>query len=100
MIAIIALTYSLSLGEKLNIRDIQNSSGKEYSSKVLFGEYINYYVGLVALHYRLHISDKDLSKYIKMHIDEGLTLLYKEVDSNLNIDSFEFLREKTETSLF
>ena len=100
VIARIALTYSLSLGEKLNIRDIQNSSGKEYSSKVLFGEYINYYVGLVALHYRLHISDKDLSKYIKMHIDEGLTLLYKEVDSNLNIDSFEFLREKIETSLF
>lgn len=100
VIARIALTYSLSLGEKLNIKDIQNSSGKEYSAKVLFGEYINYYVGLVALHYRLHISDKDLSKYIKMHIDEGLTLLYKEVDSNLNIDSFEFLREKTETSLF
>jgi len=100
VIARIALTYSLSLGEKLNIRDIQNSSGKEYSSKVLFGEYINYYVGLVALHYRLHISDKDLSKYLKMHIDEGLTLLYKEVDSNLNIDSFEFLREKIETSLF
>ena len=100
VIARIALTYSLSLGEKLNIKDIQNSSGKEYSAKVLFGEYINYYVGLVALHYRLHISDKDLSKYIKMHIDEGLTLLYKEVDSNLNIDSFEFLRKKTETSLF
>ena len=35
-IARIALTYSLSLGEKLNIKDIQNSSGKEYSSKVLF----------------------------------------------------------------
>ena len=100
VIARIALTYSLSFGKKLNIRDIQNSSGKEYSAKVLFGEYINYYVGLVASFYGLHTSDKDLSKYVKMHIDDGLTLLYKEVDSNLNIDSFEFLREKTETSLF
>lgn len=100
LISRIALTYSLSFGKKLNIKDIQNSSGKEYSAKVLFGEYINYYVGLVASFYGLHISDKDLSKYVKMHIDEGLTLLHKEVDSNLNIDSFEFLREKTETSLF
>ena len=64
-IARIALTYSLSLGEKLNIKDIQNSSGKEYSSKVLFGEYIDYYVGMTALHYNLHISDKDLSKSLK-----------------------------------
>ena len=54
-------------------------------------EYINYYVGLVALHYRLHISDKDLSKYIKMHIDEGLSLFNEELTSNSNLDGFEFL---------
>ena len=99
VIARIALTYSLSLGEKLNIKDIKNSSGKEYSSKVLFGEYIDYYVGMTALHYNLHISDKDLSKYIKMHIDEGLALFNEELNSNSNLDAFEFLREKTETSL-
>ena len=96
MIARIALAYSLSLGEKLNIRDIQNSSGKEYSSKVLFGEYIDYYVGMTALHYNLHISDKDLSKYIKMHIDHGLELFNKELKSNSNIDGFEFLTKKIE----
>ncbi|MDB2394218.1 DndE family protein [Flavobacteriaceae bacterium] len=99
LISRIALTYSLSLGKKLNISDIRNSSGKEYSSKVLFGDNINYYVGLVASHYGLHISDKDLPKYIKMHIDEGLTLLNEEVESNLNIDGFDFLKEKIETSL-
>jgi len=99
VIARIALTYSLSLGEKLNIKDIQNSSGKEYSSKVLFGEYKDYYVGMTALHYNLHISDKDLPKYIKMHIDEGLALFNDELQSNPNLDGFEFLREKTETSL-
>ena len=91
VIARIALTHSLSLGEKLNIRDIQNSSGKEYSSKVLFGENIDYYVGMTALHYDLHISDKDLSKYIKMHIDEGLALFNDELQSNPNLDGFEFL---------
>ena len=91
VIARIALAYSLSLGEKLNIVDIQNSSGKEYSTKVLFGENIDYYVGMTALHYDLHISDKDLSKYIKMHIDEGLALFNDELQSNPDLDGFEFL---------
>ena len=92
----IALAYSLSLGKKLNIKDIQNSSGKEYSSKVLFGDYIDYYVGMTAIHYNLHISDKDLSKYIKMHIDEGLKLFNDELTSNSNLDGFEFLTKKIE----
>ena len=96
VIARIALTYSLSLGEKLNIGDIQNSSGKEYSSKVLFGEYLDYYIGMTALHYNLHISDKDLAKYIKMHIDEGLSLLSEELKSSSNLDGFEFITKKIE----
>ena len=98
VIARIALTYSLSLGEKLNIRDIQNSSGKEYSSKVLFGENKDYYVGMTALHYNLHISDKDLPKYIKMHIDEGLALFNEELKSNSNLDGFEFLVGKIDNN--
>ncbi len=99
IISRIALTYSLSLDRKLNINDIQNSSGKEYSSKVLFGDYMDYYAGMVALHYDLHISDKDLAKYVKMHIDDGLELLNEEVNSNSNVDGFDFLVEKIENSL-
>lgn len=94
VIARIALTYSLSKESRLDIKDIQNSSGKEYSDKVLFGDYIDYYVGLVALHYGIHVSDKDLGKYIKMHIDDGLQILNEEVTSNANIDGFDFLVEK------
>jgi DNA sulfur modification protein DndE len=95
----IALTYSLSKGRILDIKDIQNSSGKEYSKSVLFGNYIDYYIGLVALHYGIHISDKDLGKYVKMHIDDGLNLLNEEVASNSNIDGFDFLIEKIEVGL-
>jgi DNA sulfur modification protein DndE len=95
----IALTYSLSKERKLDIKDIQNSSGKEYSKSVLFGDYIDYYVGMVALHYGIHISDKDLGKYVKMHIDDGLNLLNDEIASNSNIDGFDFLVEKIEKSL-
>jgi len=95
----IALTYSLSKDRVLDIKNIQNSSGKEYSNKVLFGDYIDYYVGMVALHYGIHVSDKDLGKYVKMHIDDGLSLLNDEVASNSNIDGFDFLVEKIENSL-
>ena len=95
----IALTYSLSKDKRLDINDVQNSRGKEYSAKVLFGDYIDYYIGMVALHYGIHVSDKDLSKYIKMHIDDGLKLLNEEIISNSNIDGFDFLVEKIESSL-
>ena len=95
----IALTYSLSKDRVLDIKDIQNSSGKEYSKSVLFGDYIDYYVGMVALHYGIHVSDKDLGKYVKMHIDDGLNLLNEEVSSNSNIDGFDFLVDMINNSI-
>lgn len=95
----IALTYSLSKDRILDIKDIQNSSGKEYSKSVLFGDYVDYYVGMVALHYGIHISDKDLGKYVKLHIDDGLQLLNEELNQRSNIDGFDFLVEKIESGL-
>lgn len=99
IISRLALTYSLSLERKMDINNIQNSSGKEYTSKVLFGDYIDFYVGMVALHYDIHISDKDLPKYIKMHIDDGLELLNEEVSSKSNLDGFDFLVDKVDSGL-
>jgi len=99
IIARIALTYSLSKDKKLDISDIQNSTGKEYSKAVLLGNYQDYYLGLLAVHYELHISDKDIPKYIKMHIDDGLQLLNEELYQRSNIDGFDFLVEKIEISL-
>ncbi|WP_298754862.1 DndE family protein [uncultured Psychroserpens sp.] len=96
VISRIALTYSLSKDKILKIEDIQNSSGKEYSKSVLFGQNLNYYIGMVALHYGIHRSDKDLPKYIKMHIDDGLQLLDKELNQRSNIEGFDFLVEKIE----
>lgn len=74
-IARIALTYSLENDGKLNLADIENSSGKEYSKSVFFGNYYELYVGLVCIKYELHSSDVDIPKYIKMHIDAGLKFL-------------------------
>jgi len=99
IISRVALAYSLSLSEKLNINDIEDSNGKEYSSKVLFGDYAEYYGGMLAMNYKVHISDKDLSKYAKMHIDHGLQLLNQEIIEQGNIDGFDFLIEMIEKQL-
>jgi DNA sulfur modification protein DndE len=99
IIARIAYSYSLSKGIKLDLNKIENSMGKEYNKSVLFGEYADIYVAMVCTHYNLYKTDKDISKYIKMHVDEGLQLLNKEVDERSNIDGFDFLSEKISESL-
>lgn len=99
IISRIALTHSLSLDRKLDLSEIQNSGGKEYSTKVLFGDYADFYLSMVALHYNLHISDKDLGKYIKMHIDDGLSLINEEFSNNTNMDGFDFLVNKLEQKI-
>lgn len=99
IISRIALVYSLSKDKKLKLEMVQNSSGKEYTKSVLFGQYLDYYLGLVALHYSIHITDKDLPKYIKMHIDDGLQLLNEELNQRNNIDGFDFLVEKIELGI-
>ena len=93
IIARIAYTYSLSKGTKLDLNNIENSMGKEYNKSVLFGEYADIYVAMVCTHYNLYKTDKDITKYIKMHVDEGLQLLNKEVDERSNIDGFDFLSQ-------
>ncbi|SDF93602.1 DNA sulfur modification protein DndE [Pedobacter terrae] len=99
VIARIALAYSLSQGNKLDVKDIADSGGKEYSEKVLFGDYTDYYVALICLHYGIYASDKDIVRYIKMHIDEGLQLLGEEFRSNHNTTGFEFIANKIDQGL-
>lgn len=94
VIARIAYTYSLSQDKKLDLNDIKDAGGKEYSKSVLFGEYYDMYLGLLCVHYGLYKTDKDIGRYIKMHVDEGLQLLNKEVNERSNIDGFDFLTEK------
>jgi DNA sulfur modification protein DndE len=94
IIARIAFTYSLSTDKKLDLNFIKDSSGKEYTKSVLFGEYYDIYLGLLCVHYNLYKTDKDIARYIKMHVDDGLQLIYKEVNERTNIDGFDFFTEK------
>ncbi|USL94700.1 DndE family protein [Riemerella anatipestifer] len=97
-IARIAMVYSLSKDIKLDIKDLEDYGGKEYSRSVLFGDYYDYYIGLVCVHYNLYKSDKEIPKYVKLHIDHGLSLLNEEINLRSNIDGFDFLTEKIAAS--
>lgn len=99
VISRIALMYSISKDRKMDLSQIQNSGGKEYTKGVLFGEHLDYYLAMIAHYYALHISDRDLPKYIKMHIDDGLELLEAEYNQNSNLDGFEFLIDRIDLGI-
>ena len=99
IIARIALTYSLSKDRILSLTDISDSQGKEYSKNVLFGSNLPYYVGLVCVKYGLYKTDKDIPKYIKMHIDDGLQLMNNELRDNPNLNGYEYLIDKITNGL-
>lgn len=98
IIARIALTYSLSKRKKLDLAEMKDSGGKSYSKAVLFGDYAEYYIGLTSVHYGVHTSNTDLPKLIKMHVDDGLTLINQEITAS-NLDSFEFISEKLKLAI-
>ncbi len=72
VIARLAIAHSLKEGKKLDLKNLSDSSGKEYSRKVLFGEYENIYLGMICNLYGIYKNDKDLGRLVKLHLDEGL----------------------------
>jgi DNA sulfur modification protein DndE len=99
VIARIAFAYSLAKDKKLDLKDIKDSKGKEYSKTVLFGNNLPNYIALISTHYNLYKTDKDIPRYIKMHLDHGLELLAKEAKQNPNLTGFDFLVNKIESGL-
>lgn len=99
IIARIALTYSLSQPRVLSLEDVADSQGKEYSKTVLFGNNLPYYIGLICVKYGLYKTDKDIPKYIKLHIDDGLQLMNRELRDNPNLNGYDYLIDKIENGL-
>lgn len=87
VIARIAFSYSLSKGEKLDLKNIADGKGKLYPAKVLFGEYQEVYLGMLCELYDIRLIDSSLSKYVKIHIDHGLEIMAPYA----NNDGFDFL---------
>lgn len=99
VIARIAFTYSLSTGRKLDLSEISDSQGKEYSKSVLFGNNYPFYIALLCTHYGLYKTDKDIPRYIKMHLDDGLQLMNAELVDNPNLNGMDYLIDKIDAGL-
>jgi DNA sulfur modification protein DndE len=99
IIARIALGYSLQAGCKFSPLDIKDSGGKEYSRNVLFGNYYPIYEALICTHYQINNNDKDLPRYFKLHIDDGLQRIYNDVKNNPNLVGYDYLFDKIQSGL-
>lgn len=99
VIARIAITYSLLSGIKLSPLDIKDSGGKEYSKSVLFGNYYYVYVAMICTHYQIKDNDRNIPRYIKLHLDDGLERIAKDVNDNPNLLGYDYLFDKINKGL-
>ena len=99
IIARIAIAYSLKQGEHFDPTKVKDSSGKEYSRNVLFGNLFPLYLSMICEHYQIKSTDKDLPRYFKLHLDDGLELIDKDVKDNPNLVGFDYLFDKIHEGL-
>ena len=99
IIARIAIAYSLKQGEHFDPTKVKDSGGKEYSRNVLFGNLFPLYLSMICEHYQIKSTDKDLPRYFKLHLDDGLELIDKDVKDNPNLVGFDDLFDKIHEGL-
>lgn len=99
VIARIAIAYSLKSGVKFDSTDVQDSGGKEYSKNVLFGSNEFLYVAMMCTYYGISENDKDLARYFKMHLDDGLERIAKDVKSNPNLVGYDYLFDRIQEGM-
>lgn len=99
IIARIAIGYSLQSGIKFTPLDVKDSGGKEYSKSVLFGDYYTIYLAMICTHYQIEFNNKDIPRYIKMHLDDGLERIAQDIKKNPNLVGFDYLFDKIQQGL-
>ena len=98
----VAFAYSISKGVHLdtaNKEHLLDRRGKEYKDDILFGNYRDYYIAIICQHYQIYKTDPSIAKYIKMHIDHGLSLMNKLFEENKNYSGLDFLLENIEKGI-
>ena len=98
-IARIAIAYALKQGNHFDPTKVKDSGGKEYSRNVLFGNLFPLYLSMICEHYQIKSTDKDLPRYFKLHLDDGLELIDKDVKDNPNLVGFDYLFDKIHEGL-
>ena len=99
VIARIAIACSLQSGVKFSPLDIKDAGGKEYSKNVLFGNLYPVYASIMCKYYNIRMSDKDLPRYFKLHLDDGLEKIMQDIKDNPNLVGFDYLFDKIELGL-
>ena len=99
IVARLAIAYSLGKRQKFSSSAVQDSTGKEYSVNVLFGTYYILYLAMLCSLYGISENDKNIPRLFKVHLDDGLQLIDKELKDNPNISGFDYLLDKINEGL-
>ena len=99
IIARIAIAYSLQNEVRFSPLDVKDSGGKEYSRNVLFGSLYPIYVAMICNHYNIPDTNKDIPRYFKLHLDDGLERIMQDFKTNPNLIGFDYLFEKIHIGL-
>ncbi len=100
-IALMALTYSLCQGHRLDLsQDLKPAGGKAYKAHILFGDYKAYYIALICQRYQIHKSDANVKKYLKLHIDDGLLRIHRFFEENKGASGADFLLESIGSGIY
>jgi DNA sulfur modification protein DndE len=100
VIARIAIAFSVSGGKKFLLNEIKDSKGKEYKDHILFDQkYKDFYVALICQHYGIYKTDENITKYIKLHLDDGLEKLEIIFNETRNYTIYDFLLEHLEKGI-
>lgn len=99
IIARIAIAYSLQNEVRFSPLDVKDSGGKEYSRNVLFGSLYPIYVAMICTHYNIPDTNKDIPRYFKLHLDDGLERIMQDFKTNPNLIGFDYLFDKIHIGL-
>ena len=99
IVARLAIAYSLGHRKKFAPSTVLDSMGKEYSVHVLFGTYYLVYLAMLCALYGINENDKNIPRYFKLHLDDGLQLIDRELKENPNISGFDYLIDKINDGL-
>ena len=99
IIARLAITYSLQSEVKFSPLEVKDSGGKEYTKNVLFGSFYPIYVAMICTHYNINDKNKDIPRYFKLHLDDGLERINKDFKENPNLVGFDYLFDKIHSGL-
>ena len=99
VIARIAIAYSLHSGKHFSPLDVKDSGGKEYSRNVLVGQRFPFYLAMICTYYNIKENDMNIPRYFKMHLDDGLEMIYADIKDNPNLVGYGYLFDRIEEGI-